>query len=89
MSDSSTWVSPSTISPSTGTRSPGQHDDEIARAHELDARHLALDAVAQHARALGTQRRERADGGGVCRLARASSHLPRRTSVITTAEASK
>lgn len=87
--DWSTWLAPSTTVPSTGMRSPARTET----------------ASPTRTRAMGTSRsvpsapRTRAVSGrnacnarmawAVCRLARASSHLPSRTSVMTTAALSK
>ena len=76
-------------SPSTGDALARAHDHEVADAHLRD-RHVHLDAVAAHARACrAAAPAARGSPSVVWRLARASSHLPSSTSVITTAEASK
>ena len=66
----------------------GPHDDLVADAH-LGDRHVALGAVAPHARASGRSACSARIASVVCRLARASSHLPSSTSVMTTAADSK
>jgi hypothetical protein len=88
ISDSSTWLRPSSTSPSTGRRSPGR------TTTTSPTRTWAIGSSTSP-----PSRRTRAVSGRsacsarmasvVCRLARASSHLPSITSVITTAEASK
>ena len=69
ISDSSMCERPDTIRPSTGTRSPGRMLTG-ADAY-LRQRHVALDAVLDDARAVGTQRVQRADRvGGLALRAR-------------------
>ena len=86
--DSSTWLAPSSTTPSAGTRSPGRTTTSSPRT--------SCDTGSSTSR---PSRRTRATWGRracsariaspVCRLARPSSHLPSSTRVITTAEASK
>ena len=87
-SDSSTWLAPSVTSASTGTRSPGStttRSPTVTRAIGT-----TRSTPASTRRAVSGRSAESARMASVVwRLARSSSHLPVRTSVITTAEASK
>ena len=61
--DSSTAEAPSMTTPSTGTRSPGRTRTRSPTTTCVD-RHLALAAVAQHARGGRAQLEQRLDGAG-------------------------
>ncbi len=63
ISDSSTWLRPSTTSPSTGRRSPGRTSTRSPTTTCCD-RQLLLDAIAQHPRRRRPQRVQRTDGLG-------------------------
>ena len=60
ISDSSTWLSPSTISPSTGTRSPGRTTTRSPTRMASIGTSLSI-AVAPHPRGRRAQRLQRAD----------------------------
>ncbi|MCG3190267.1 MAG: hypothetical protein LKCHEGNO_02925 [Burkholderiaceae bacterium] len=88
ISDSSTWLVPSMISPSAGTRSPGR----TTRVSPTCSRAVgsSTSAPSRSTRAVsGRSACSARIASVVCRLARASSHLPNNTSVITTAADSK
>ena len=88
ISDSSMCVRPSRTTPSTGTRSPGR---TIAISPtRTSASPISRSPEASRTRARSGRRAFSARiASVVCRFARASSHLPKRTSVMTTAAASK
>ena len=88
MSDSSTCDVPSITSPSTAMRSPGRTTTRSPTA--MDSIATSASTPSRSTRARSGRSAERARMASVARrFARASSHLPRRTSVITTADASK
>mmetsp|Transcript_61810 Transcript_61810/g.146297 ORF Transcript_61810/g.146297 Transcript_61810/m.146297 type:complete len:219 (-) Transcript_61810:3343-3999(-) len=88
ISDSSISLAPSTTSPSTGIRSPGRTTTWSSTRTSAIA--TSRSAPLRRTRARSGRRALSARiASVVCRLARVSSHLPSRTSVITTAEASK
>ena len=76
IADSSTDATPSTTSPSPGMRSPGVHDDEVARARarwpDTDS-NVALVAPDRSSRLAWVSRRDRAQRVGL-RLAPAFGH---------------
>ena len=76
-------------SPSTGTRSPGRTTTRSPGRTLRDRALRCSCAVAAHARRFGRSAFSARIASVVWRLARASSHLPSSTSVMTTAEASK
>ena len=88
ISDSSTSLAPSSTTPSTGMRAPGRTTTRSPSSTWATGTSCSWPS-----------RRTRADSGrstcsarmaaAVWRLARASSHLPSKTRVMTTAEASK
>ena len=87
-SDASTSLLPSTTRPSTAMRSPGRTTTSSPTAT------CAIGSSTSRPSRRTVARSGRSDckarmADVVCRLARASSHLPRSTSVMTTAEASK
>ena len=87
-SDSSTWLRPSTISPSTGMRSPGSTTTRSPTRTSAIA--TSTSRPPRRTRAtLGRRACSARMASVVWRFARASSHLPSSTSAITTAEASK
>ena len=86
--DSSTWVWPSRMLPSTGMRSPGRttsRSPAITSATGTSTSPSRPSMWATSGRSACSARM----AAVVWRLARASSHLPSSTSVTTTAEASK
>mmetsp|Transcript_61822 Transcript_61822/g.146361 ORF Transcript_61822/g.146361 Transcript_61822/m.146361 type:complete len:238 (-) Transcript_61822:323-1036(-) len=88
MSDSSIWLRPSTISPSTATRSPGR----MTTRSPTTTCSTGTSTSAPSRRTLAVVGRNAFNArmaSVVCRLARCSSHLPNKTSVMTAAEASK
>ena len=86
--DSSTWLAPSCTTPSTGMRSPGR---TTTRSPTFTcALGTSTSAPSRRTRAVSGRNTCKARiAAAVCRLARASSHLPSNTKVMTTAEASK
>ncbi len=87
--DSSTCVWPCATTPSAGTRSPGRTTSRSPASTSAtgmsDSSPLAESTWANSGRSACSAR----IAAVVCRLARASSHLPSSTSVTTTADASK
>jgi len=88
MSDSSTWLRPAVTSPSTATRSPGR---TLTRSPTCTcSTGTSVSTPSRSTRAVAGRRAFRARmASAVWRLARASSHLPSTTRVMTAAEASK
>ena len=87
-SDSSTWLRPSTMVPSTGMRSPGRSTTRSPTRTCSTA--ISVSMPSRRTRAVvGRSAFSAVIASAVCRVARASSHLPSSTSVMTTAEASK
>ena len=83
-SDSSRWLAPSTISPSTGTRSGTRPDHHpVADAHR--ARSPLLEPSGAITRGLGASALQRADRLDRCRCSARFQPLPSITSVMTTA----
>ncbi len=88
ISDSSRWLWPFTMSPSTGTRSPGR-TTTIWPAPTLSAG-TSTSTPSRSTRAVSGRRAISARIAWVVeRFARASSHFPRRTRVMTAAAPSK
>ena len=86
--DSSTWVWPSMSSPSSGKRSPGRTASRSPTRISATGTSTSPSSLIQCA--LSGRKACRARMASVVwRLARASSHLPNKTSVMTTAEPSK
>ena len=86
--DSSTWLIPSTTTPSTGMRSPGRIT--TLSPTTSSARGRVTICPARTTLAISGRRACKAAMAlRVWRLARSSSHLPSNTRVITVAEASK
>ena len=88
MSASSAWLSPLTTSPSTAIRSPGRITTRSPMASCSTGIETSWPSTKTRA-TLGRSAFSARMASAVCRLARASSHLPKRTSVMTAAEASK
>ncbi len=87
-SDSSAWVRPSTIVPSAGKRSPGR--TTVSSPTRSCASGTSSSTPSRRTRAVsGRRARSESSAASVCRRARASSHLPSITSVMTTAALSK
>ena len=88
MSDSSTWLRPSRISPSTGTRSPGRTTTRSPTATDAIGSSTSLPSRRTSARS-GRSALSARIASVVWRLARASSHLPSSMKVISAAAVSK
>ena len=86
--DSSTSLAPSVTVPSTGMRSPGRTTTRSPTLTWASGRSTSPDAVRTRATS-GRRALSAWMAAVVCRLARASSHLPSSTRVMMTAEASK
>ena len=86
--DSSTWVRPSSSSPSTGNRSPGLTTNRSPTSTSATGTSTSPSSPIRCATSGRKACRARM-AAVVWRLARASSHLPSITSVITKAEPSK
>ena len=88
ISDSSSWLSPCSTTPSTGTRSPGRTITRSPGATRSAG--ISTMPSARSTRAVSGRSFERARmADAALRLARPSSHLPSITRVITMADASK
>ncbi len=88
-SDSSRWLAPSTISPSTGTRSPGRITTRSPTRTRASGRSCSEPSGAITRAVSGASARSARIASTVRCLARDSSHLPSITSVMTTAALSK
>jgi len=88
ISDSLTWLRPSMTWPSTGTRSPGRITTMSPTATCSTGVEISAPSTSTRA-TVGRSAFSARIASAVCRLARASSHLPSSTSVMTAAEASK
>ena len=87
-SDSSLWLRPSKICPSTGMRSPGS--TMTSSSTLTSAIGTLVSTPLRNTRAVSGRNACRARMASVaCRLARASSHLPNKINVMTTDEDSK
>ena len=87
-SDSSTWLRPSTMWPSTAMRSPGRTRTRSATASCSTGSSVSTPCRSTRA-VVGRSAFSARRASAVWRLARVSSHLPSSTSVMTAAEASK
>ena len=88
IADSSMWLRPSVMRPSTGTRWPGRTITTSPTRKALSARSIGCPSTITNADS-GRRARRASSAAKVLRLARASSHLPSITKVITTADPSK
>ena len=87
--DSSTCVAPSATVPSAGTRSPGRTASWSPRRSSSTGMSFSLPSQSIRCATSGRSACSARMAAVVWRLARSSSHLPRRTSVTTTAALSK
>ncbi|MDT4848756.1 hypothetical protein FQZ97_828560 [compost metagenome] len=88
ISDSSTWLDPMVMTPSTGIRSPGRITTVSPTFTCASGTSMSPWGIRTRATS-GLRALRAAMAAVVCRLARDSSHLPNSTSVTITAEASK
>ncbi|VWC25877.1 hypothetical protein BST28156_06135 [Burkholderia stagnalis] len=88
ISDSSTCERPETTRPSTGTRSPGRMPTRVPTRTCASGTSRSTPCSTTRARS-GRSAFSARIASVVWRFARASSHLPKRTSVMMTADASK
>ena len=86
--DSSTWLAPSTTTPSTGIFSPGRTRNRSPTPDVLE-RDVLFRPSDRSMRDLRRELEQRANRTGVCARARSSSTCPSSTSVTITAAASK
>ena len=87
--DSSTWVLPSSSAPSAGKRSPGRTTSVSPTMSSATGTSDSSPARFNTWATSGRNACRARIAAVVCRLARASNHLPSSTSVTTTAEPSK